>query len=103
MATTEEAGSFRIRPLPIEALKECPSVEKVIVVKRLGLMHPLQKRGILWWHEEMAKEDIVPNCEPAVMDAEDPLFLLYTSRSADKPRRSHAYRRRLSLICFIRL
>jgi len=69
-----------------EALKECPSVEKVIVVKRLGIDAPFAKERDLWWHEEMAKEDIVPNCEPAVMDAEDPLFLLYTSGSADKPR-----------------
>jgi len=69
-----------------EALKECPDVEKVIVVKRLGIDAPFTKERDLWWHEEMTKEDITPNCEPAVTDAEDTFFLLYTSGSTDKPR-----------------
>ena len=34
-----------------------------------------------WWHEEMAAPDIKPECKPEVMDAEDPLFMLYTSVS----------------------
>jgi acetyl-CoA synthetase len=68
-----------------EALKECPGVEKVIVVRRLGIDAPFAKERDRWWHEEMAKEDINPNCEPAVMDAEDTLFLLYTSGSTDQP------------------
>jgi len=69
-----------------EALKECPGVKKVIVVKRLGIDTPFTKERDLWWHEEMAKEDITPDCEPAVMDAEDALFLLYTSGSTGKPK-----------------
>ncbi len=69
-----------------EALRECPGVEKVIVVKRLGIDAPFTKGRDLWWHEEMAKEDIILNCEPAVMDAEDTLFLLYTSGGTGKPR-----------------
>ncbi len=69
-----------------EALKECPSVEKMIVVKRLGIDAPFAKERDRWWHEEIAKEDINLNCEPAIMDAEDTLFLLYASGSADKPR-----------------
>ena len=67
-----------------EALKECPGVERVIVVKRLGMDAPFAKERDRWWHEEMAKEEITPNCEPAVMDAEDTLFLLYTSGNTDK-------------------
>jgi acetyl-CoA synthetase len=69
-----------------EALKECPGVEKVIVVKRLGIDAPFTKERDLWWHEEIAREDITLNCEPAVMDAEDTLFLLYNSGNTDKPR-----------------
>jgi acetyl-CoA synthetase len=69
-----------------EALKDCPGAEKVIVVKRLGIDVPFTKERDVWWHEEMAKEDIKPSCEPALMDAEDILFILYTSGSTGKPK-----------------
>jgi acetyl-CoA synthetase len=69
-----------------EALKDCPDVEKVIVVKRLGIDVPFMKERDVWWHEEMAKEDIKLFCEPALMDAEDILFILYTSGSTGKPK-----------------
>ncbi|MBI5287258.1 MAG: acetate--CoA ligase, partial [Deltaproteobacteria bacterium] len=39
-----------------------------------------------WWHEEMISPDITSDCEPEVMDAEDPLFILYTSGSTGKPK-----------------
>jgi len=69
-----------------EALKECPGVDKVIVVKRLGIDVPFLKERDVWWHEEMAKEDIKLFCEPVLMDAEDILFILYTSGSTGKPK-----------------
>lgn len=69
-----------------EALKDCPGVEKVIVVKRLGIDVKFDKERDVWWHEEMAKEDIRLHCEPAVMDSEDILFILYTSGSTGKPK-----------------
>ena len=69
-----------------EALKDCPGVEKVIVVKRLGIDVPFQKERDVWWHDEMAKEDIRLSCEPAAMDSEDTLFILYTSGSTGKPK-----------------
>ena len=69
-----------------EALKDCPGVEKVIVVKRLGIDVPFVKERDVWWHEEMAKEDIKLSCEPVLMDAEDILFILYTSGSTGKPK-----------------
>ena len=69
-----------------EALKDCPGVEKVIVVRRLGIDVPFTKERDVWWHEEMAKEDIRLSCEPAAMDAEDVLFILYTSGSTGKPK-----------------
>jgi len=40
----------------------------------------------LWWHDEMAADDIQDFCEPEQMDAEDPLFILYTSGSTGKPK-----------------
>jgi acetyl-CoA synthetase len=69
-----------------EALKDCPEVEKVIVVKRLGIDVPFSKERDVWWHEEMAKDDIKLFCEPEMMDAEDILFILYTSGSTGKPK-----------------
>jgi acetyl-CoA synthetase len=69
-----------------EALKDCPGVERVIVVKRLGIDVPFTKERDVWWNEEMAREDIKPSCEPALVDAEDVLFILYTSGSTGKPK-----------------
>jgi acetyl-CoA synthetase len=69
-----------------EALKACPSVEKMIVVRRVGdqIKCDMQPGRDRWWHEEMAKAD--DKCEPEWMDAEDPLFILYTSGSTGKPK-----------------
>jgi acetyl-CoA synthetase len=81
--------SGRIVPNKInanEALKDCPEVENVIVVRRLGIDVPFSKERDVWWHEEMAKEDIKLFCEPEMMDAEDILFILYTSGSTGKPK-----------------
>ena len=69
-----------------DAVKMCPSVEKVIVVKRVGekMACNMQAGRDLWWHEAMAKAS--DQCEPEWMDAEDPLFILYTSGSTGKPK-----------------
>jgi acetyl-CoA synthetase len=68
------------------AIASCPSVEKMIVVKRVGdqIKCDLHPGRDLWWHEEMAKAN--DQCEPEWMDAEDPLFILYTSGSTGKPK-----------------
>lgn len=66
------------------ALTECPSIEKVVVVKRTGVAVPMESGRDHWWHESMAAAD--PHCEPEWMDAEDPLFILYTSGSTGKPK-----------------
>ena len=68
-----------------EALKECPTVEKMIVVRHVGDIDMKEGRD-LWWHEEMAAADIEDFCKPEEMDAEDPLFILYTSGSTGKPK-----------------
>jgi acetyl-CoA synthetase len=69
-----------------QALKECPGVNKVLVVKRMGIDIPFTQGRDMWWHEEMGKDDIKPVCEPEKMDAEDLLFILYTSGSTGKPK-----------------
>jgi acetyl-CoA synthetase len=67
------------------AVEECPSIEKMIVVKRTDGADMKNGRDV-WWHEEMAAEDIANYCEPEQMDAEDPLYILYTSGSTGKPK-----------------
>ncbi|MDH4291742.1 MAG: acetate--CoA ligase [Dehalococcoidia bacterium] len=69
-----------------EALKECPAVKDVIVVRRAGIQVNMEQGRDWWWHEEMQAGDVSPVCEPEVMDAEDPLFILYTSGSTGKPK-----------------
>ncbi len=70
-----------------EALLECPSVEKVIVVQRANSGKINMEPGRdSWWHEEMNAADVAGYCEPEQMDAEDPLFILYTSGSTGKPK-----------------
>lgn len=66
------------------ALKHCPSIEKVIMVKRTGKKVDLTDGRDLYWHEEMAT--VEDKCEPVVIDAEDPLYILYTSGSTGKPK-----------------
>jgi len=68
------------------ALTECPSIEKVIVVNRVGdkIKCDWTEGRDLWWNDEMAKANA--ECEPEWMDAEDPLFILYTSGSTGKPK-----------------
>jgi acetyl-CoA synthetase len=68
------------------AVKDCPCVENVILLKRLGdaaSIHVQEGRDH-WWHRLMA--DAEAYCEPEAMDAEDPLFILYTSGTTAKPK-----------------
>ncbi|MCY2992618.1 MAG: acetate--CoA ligase [Planctomycetota bacterium] len=67
-----------------KALADCPSIERVVVVRRTGLSVPMQAGRDLWWHDVMAEADT--QCAPEWMDAEDPLFILYTSGSTGKPK-----------------
>jgi len=69
-----------------KALEEAPTIEKVIVVRRTGHEVPMKEGRDLWWHEEMAAEDVKGESPYEVMDAEDPLFILYTSGSTGKPK-----------------
>ncbi|CAN6959485.1 acetate--CoA ligase [Psychrobacter okhotskensis] len=60
------------------------SVEKVVVVHRTGNSVPMSGRRDIWYHNLVDGES--EQCEPEVMNAEDPLFLLYTSGSTGKPK-----------------
>jgi acetyl-CoA synthetase len=67
-----------------EALKNCPSVKTVLVLKRTEEKVNMQEGRDLDWKAEVAKQ--AASCEPELMDSEDPLFILYTSGSTGKPK-----------------
>ncbi len=66
------------------ALKSTPSIEKVLVYQRTGEAVTMQAGRDVWWHEAMAKVNTDSPAEP--MDAEDMLFILYTSGTTGKPK-----------------
>ena len=66
------------------AVEGLDMVEKVLVVKRVGIDVPWTEGRDVWYHEEYAKVD--DKCDPEWMNAEDPLFILYTSGSTGKPK-----------------
>ena len=67
-----------------EALMGCPNVHSVLVIARTGAEVPWNDDCDVKY-EEISK-DISNNCEPEIMDSEDPLFILYTSGSTGKPK-----------------
>ena len=66
------------------ALSDCPNVHTVVTVKRTGA-------DVTWiagrdvWYEDLTANQST-SCEPEIMDAEDPSFILYTSGSTGKPK-----------------
>jgi acetyl-CoA synthetase len=67
-----------------EALKECPGVGTVIVLKRTGQTIDMQPGRDVWWDDFV--KGVAPDCPAEPMDAEDLLYLLYTSGSTGKPK-----------------
>jgi acetyl-CoA synthetase len=67
-----------------EALRDCPTIETVVTVKRVGNEHGFTAGRDVWYHDVIA--DQPAECEPEVMDAEDLLYLLYTSGTTGKPK-----------------
>ncbi|MFL9844475.1 acetate--CoA ligase [Flavobacterium rhizosphaerae] len=67
-----------------EALEKCPTIENVLVVKRIHTEITM-KEGRDQWLQPLLDEAIANNVAE-IMDAEDPLFILYTSGSTGKPK-----------------
>jgi acetyl-CoA synthetase len=92
---TADGGYRRGQIVPLKrnadaALRDTPSITHCVVVQRVGGDNTdaptatMQEGRDHWWHTLM--QSAAPRCEPAAMNAEDPLFILYTSGTTGKPK-----------------
>jgi acetyl-CoA synthetase len=66
------------------AVGECPSIEKVLVLRRTAHDVPMTDGRDVWWHDLVPQQSA--ECEPERMDSEDLLYLLYTSGTTARPK-----------------
>ncbi|HEY4217065.1 MAG TPA: acetate--CoA ligase [Gemmatimonadaceae bacterium] len=89
---TADGGYRRGSIVPLKrncdkAIEECPTIEHVVVVQRRpgdATIAEMTDGRDHWWHDLM--RDASPKCEPEKMDAEDVMFILYTSGTTGKPK-----------------
>jgi acetyl-CoA synthetase len=74
----------RLKDAADEALLECPDVRDVIVWRRTGSAVQMKPGRDLWWHE--LEEGVSADCPAVPLDAEQPLYALYTSGTTGKPK-----------------
>jgi acetyl-coenzyme A synthetase (EC 6.2.1.1) len=89
LVITADGGYRRGQPTPLKptvdtALTTCPSVEKVLVVRRTGQPVDWHPDRDLWWHDTV--EHAPTTHTPQPFDSEHPLFILYTSGTTAKPK-----------------
>jgi acetyl-CoA synthetase len=67
-----------------DGVADTPSIEKVVVLRRTGNEVPWTEGRDVWWHDLVEGQSA--DCPPEAMDAEDLLYLLYTSGTTAKPK-----------------
>jgi acetyl-CoA synthetase len=93
MVITSDGGyrgtkEIQLKSVIDDALVQCPSVKRVIVLTRSRTPVAMIKGRDVWWEDEIKKVETLGmvDCEAEEMDAEDMLFILYTSGSTGKPK-----------------
>jgi acetyl-CoA synthetase len=90
VAVITQDGSYRrgsevkLKNVVDEALVNCPSVKQVVVYRRSGSVISMKQGRDHWWHELM--ENAATDCPAEPLDAEHPLYILYTSGTTGKPK-----------------
>jgi len=75
---------IKLKEIVDEAAAQCPSVTAIVVFKRTGSDIAMTHGRDHWWHELM--ETVDANCRAEELDAEHPLYILYTSGTTGKPK-----------------
>jgi acetyl-CoA synthetase len=89
VVVTADGGYRRGGEIPLkkavdEAIQQTPSIEHVIVYRRTGSQVHMQPGRDHWWHELMA--NAAEECPAEALDAEHPLYILYTSGTTGRPK-----------------
>jgi acetyl-CoA synthetase len=93
LVITADGGFRGNKDIPLkniidDAIVQCTSVQKIIVLTRTRTPVSMIKGRDVWWEDEIKKVETQgnPDCPAEPMDSEDPLFILYTSGSTGKPK-----------------
>ena len=73
-----------LKPAVDEAVRECPDVRRVLVVRRTGQQVEWDERRDVWWHDVVDHQPAAH--EAQAFDAEQPLYIMYTSGTTAKPK-----------------
>jgi acetyl-CoA synthetase len=73
-----------LKPIVDDAVKECPTIEHVLVVRRTGQDIGWNEGRDLWWHDTVDRQS--DQHTATAFDAEHPLYILYTSGTTAKPK-----------------
>jgi acetyl-CoA synthetase len=89
VVVTADGGYRRGGEIPLkkavdEAIQQTPSIEQVVVYRRTGSQVHMEPGRDHWWHELM--ENAAEECPAEALDAEHPLYILYTSGTTGRPK-----------------